>query len=62
MLAFDAAWSNYYSKARSGLLPEETARPMLANYLVARAKEGASDELVMTAGSLAYLISLTPSS
>jgi len=58
--AFDIAWSDYYGEARSGLLPEGTARSMLANYLVARAKEGTCDELTMAAAGLAHLISLTP--
>jgi hypothetical protein len=58
--AFDAAWSDYYEKRRNGLLPEETARPMLANFLVARAKEGGCDEAAMAAAGLAYLMSLTP--
>jgi hypothetical protein len=58
--AFDAAWSGYYGKGKNGLLPEETAKPMLANFLVARAKEGACDEAAMAAEGLAYLMSLTP--
>jgi hypothetical protein len=58
--AFDIAWSDYYGEARSGLLPEGTARSMLANYLVARAKEGTCDESAMAAAGLAHLISLTP--
>jgi hypothetical protein len=58
--AFDVAWSDYYGEARSGLLAEETARSMLANYLVARAKEGMYDELTMAAAGLAHLMSFTP--
>ncbi len=58
--AFDAAWSDYHGGARSGLLPEKTARSALANYLVARAKEGTCDESTMAAAGLAHLISLTP--
>jgi|SRR5665213_1299676 len=57
--ALDTAWSDYYGEARNGLLPEETARPILANYLVAQAKKGACDELAMAAAGLAHLVSLT---
>jgi hypothetical protein len=56
---FDIAWSDYFGEARSGLLPEGRARSMLANYLVARAKEGTRDELTMAAAGFAHLISLT---
>ena len=56
---FDIAWSDYFGEARSGLLPEGRARSMLANYLVARAKEGTRDQLTMAAAGLAHLISLT---
>ena len=58
--AFDIAWSDYYGEVRSGLLPEGTARSMLANYLVAQAKEGMCDKSAMAAAGLAHLISLTP--
>jgi hypothetical protein len=58
--AFDAAWQDYYGEPRSGALPEATARPSLAGFLVARAKEGMTDEAAMAAAGLEHLISLTP--
>jgi hypothetical protein len=58
--AFDAAWQDYYGESHSGTLPEETARPSLAGFLVARAKGGMTDEAAMAAAGLEHLISLTP--
>jgi selenocysteine lyase/cysteine desulfurase len=58
--AFDLAWEGYYCAARTGAISKEAARPALANFLVARAKEGIVEEATLAIAGLAYLISLTP--
>jgi hypothetical protein len=58
--AFDAAWQDYYGRPGCGTLPQEMARSALASFLVARAKDGMTDEAAMAAAGLEHLISLLP--
>jgi hypothetical protein len=58
--AFDQAWEGYYCSGRTGTISKEVARPALANFLVAKAKEGMVEEATLATAGLAYLISLAP--
>jgi hypothetical protein len=57
--AFDRAWDRYYRPGRTTIAPD-IARPALATYLVAMAKDGTVEEGALAAGGLLHLISLRP--
>jgi len=57
--AFDEAWANYYRTSGNGAISEESARPTLAKFLVAQAKEG-TDEAALAAAGFEHLMSLAP--
>jgi hypothetical protein len=58
--AFVQAWQSYYLPGRCDTISEETARPALARYLVAKAKEGVKEEVTLAAAGLRHLNLLTP--
>jgi hypothetical protein len=58
--AFVQAWQSYYLPGRRNTISEDTARPALARYLVARAKEGIIEEITLAAAGLRHLNLLTP--
>src|SRR5579863_2916147 len=59
--AFVQAWQSYYVPGRHDVISEEAARPALAKYLVAIAKEGINEEAILAAAGLRHLNSLTNS-
>jgi hypothetical protein len=58
--AFDWAWNRYYATNRRGACSAEIVRPILAEKLVALAKEGVRDEEALARRGLAHLASLAP--
>ena len=58
--AFVRAWQSYYLPGRRNTISEDTARPALARYLVAKAKEGIVEEITLAAAGLRHLNLLTP--
>ena len=59
--AFVQAWQSYYVPGRHDVISEEAARPALAKYLVAIAKEGINEEAILAAAGLRHLNSLANS-
>ena len=59
--AFDRAWEGYYRLGPNCTIPEDVARPALAQQLVTMAKKGIEDEDALTAAGLRHLSALSPS-
>jgi hypothetical protein len=57
--AFDRAWMRYYGPKATGTIPEEIARPELAQHLVKMAKDGVTDEAALAAAGVLHLLALT---
>jgi hypothetical protein len=58
--AFDRAWKRYYRPSRIGAISASVARPALAKYLIALAKQGIVSLDDLAQGGLQHLVSLTP--
>jgi hypothetical protein len=56
--AFKAAWEFYFQPDRNTSVLECLARPALAQFLVAKTKEGITDEPSLAAAGLEFLFSL----
>jgi hypothetical protein len=59
--AFDRAWEAYYVLGQGPTIPQDVARPALAQQLVTVAKKGIEDEDALAVSGLQHLVSLSPS-
>ncbi|MGJ4939339.1 hypothetical protein ACQR1W_02105 [Bradyrhizobium sp. HKCCYLS1011] len=57
--AFKAAWVDYYARPETdSTVSAEVARPALVKFLVEKAREGTTDETVLAAAGVDFLIAL----
>src|ERR1700739_3622748 len=58
--AFDRAWEAYYALGQGPTIPQDVARPTLAQQLVTMAKKGIEDEDALAEAGLRHLCSRSP--